>query len=340
MKSGTRGLLLATAASISNAGFELSGKRALGGGQFFSTVFWIRAGVALTFTFVMAAAWLHDPSHVWLFRVGWMGLVRQGLLSPLLLSTFLVAVSNLLYYRALQIAPLSQTIPLFGFTPVFLLITGYLFFSNVPTSGVMLGVALIVLGTVMLHWNGGAAGALRALAASAGARLMLLSSLLLAVTNHLDQVLVMKMDALSYSWAYSMLCAVFALAFLLGSRGRGRQAMPVRPRWIALAAVVDAVMLLLQMASLKYIDVVVTIALKRSGMILSVLGGWLIFREKMGPQRLIAASVVLTGALMMYLDFPVWLRWGACGGGVLAAAYLAGFGQERPRISGAAVPQD
>ena len=91
-----------------------------------------------------------------------------------------------------------------------------MFFRTVPSRGVVLGVALVVLGTVLLHWNAGSGSvgtALRAFTASAGARLMLLSCLLLAVTNYLDKLLVMKMDALSYSWAYSVLCALFAGSF-------------------------------------------------------------------------------------------------------------------------------
>ena len=97
-------------------------------------------------------------------------------------------------------------------------------------------------------------------------------------------------------------------------------------------------MLLLQMASLKYIDVVVTIALKRSGMILSVLGGWLIFHERMGPQRVAAALVVLAGALMIYFDFPPALRWATTAGALLVTAYVGGSRQTR--LAAPVAPQD
>lgn len=341
MKLATRGLLLATAASISNAGFELSGKRALASGQFLTNVFWIRASVALAFSSLMLVILLVDHSSLWLFRVGFAGLALWGLLPSLLLSTFLVSVSNLLYYRALQVAPLSQTIPMFAFTPVFLVGTKYLFFRTLPSGGVVLGVGLVVLGTVLLHWNtsGGPIGAaLHTFLHSAGSQLMLASCLLLAVTNHLDRFLVMQMDAISYSWSYSVLCALFACGFALCGKRRGRALDAAQPRWIALAAGVDATMLLLQMASLKYIDVVVAIAIKRSGMILSVFGGWLIYHERMGRQRLAAATVVLAGALMMYFDFPPVVRLAICAGALLVTAYVAGA--RSARLADPVGPQD
>jgi drug/metabolite transporter (DMT)-like permease len=58
---------------------------------------------------------------------------------------------------------------------------------------------------------------------------------------------------------------------------------------------------LLQFTSHRYIDVVLTITIKRAGILLSVLAGWLIFREKHVEDRLAAAAAMLCGVVLIYL---------------------------------------
>ncbi len=72
-----------------------------------------------------------------------------------------------------------------------------------------------------------------------------------------------------------------------------------------MAGLIDTVVLLLHFASLQYIDAVVTIAIKRSGMLLSVLAGALFFKEKHTGQRLGAAVVVLMGVFTMYFELSL-----------------------------------
>jgi len=58
---------------------------------------------------------------------------------------------------------------------------------------------------------------------------------------------------------------------------------------------------LLQFTSHRYIDVVLTITIKRAGILLSVLAGWLIFRERHIEDRLAAAFAMMCGAVLIYL---------------------------------------
>ena len=72
-------------------------------------------------------------------------------------------------------------------------------------------------------------------------------------------------------------------------------------RWIVLAGLFDAVSLLFQLASYAYIPVVITVSIKRAGIVLSVLAGWLFFREREITDQVIAASVMFCGVLILYL---------------------------------------
>jgi drug/metabolite transporter (DMT)-like permease len=76
-------------------------------------------------------------------------------------------------------------------------------------------------------------------------------------------------------------------------------------RSLVAAGLADALTLLLQFESHKYIDVVVTISLKRAAIVLAVLAGWLVFRERQIADRLIGAAVMVAGAVMIYLPLTV-----------------------------------
>ena len=63
----------------------------------------------------------------------------------------------------------------------------------------------------------------------------------------------------------------------------------------------------------------ITVSIKRAGIILAVFAGWLFFREREITDKVIAASVMFCGVLILYLPLtPVeafahggWRRWRA-----------------------------
>jgi len=66
------------------------------------------------------------------------------------------------------------------------------------------------------------------------------------------------------------------------------------------------VSLLFQLASYAYIAVVITVSIKRAGILLSVFAGWLFFRERGITDKVIAASVMFCGVLILYLPLTAW----------------------------------
>jgi drug/metabolite transporter (DMT)-like permease len=301
----TTGLLLATAASVGNVGFDVAAKRAFLCGRFLQTTLRIRVLVAMLLSAVMLALWLHPAtrSSVTLFRIGLPGLLHSGVVPVLLLSTSLVSASILLYYRSLQTAPLSVVAPLFGLTPVFILVAGFLIFRQTPSARLIAGVFCILLGSLLAHWSPPlrSPSALGSFLREKGVGTMLWACLLLSITNLLDKWLVMRLDVLTYAWLYVVLCALFTSCVVLVVRPVSSSEVPAK-KWIVAASLIDTAVLLLHFASLQYVDAVVTIAIKRSGMLLSVVAGAVFFKEQHTRQRLAAALVVLMGVFTMYFD--------------------------------------
>jgi drug/metabolite transporter (DMT)-like permease len=73
------------------------------------------------------------------------------------------------------------------------------------------------------------------------------------------------------------------------------------PVWAVLCGVLDATMMLMQFVAVMYLPVVITMCIKRAGIVLTVLAGWLFFKEKDIADRLIAACSMVGGIVLFYL---------------------------------------
>ena len=130
---------------------------------------------------------------------------------------------------------------------------------------------------------------------------MLLVGFINSITNPIDKKLVTMTDAFTQSCAFGAgMCVLFTLMLLARKADAGKVIRSV-PFWAALAGTLEAVALIFQLSSHNYIDVVITISIKRAGIILIVLLGWLVFKEKNIGDKLIASSVMLVGVLIIYL---------------------------------------
>ena len=127
-------------------------------------------------------------------------------------------------------------------------------------------------------------------------------------------------DPATNAFSYCIgLVILFALLAII-RRADIRVPMRTAPKWAILAGVMDATALLLQFLTYSYLAVAITVSIKRAGIVLSVLSGWLIFREREITDKLIAALVMLGGVLILYLPLQ------ASGAVVLTVVVLIGMG--------------
>jgi drug/metabolite transporter (DMT)-like permease len=305
------GLLMAATMSVTNVLTDVARKHALEGRDLIPATFWIRTAVTTVFAIVRLYRMAVVGATVVIRDGGPLFGIAQVHLAPvptfliyLALNVLLITAVMWLYFRALQISPMSMCIPFLSFTPVFLIPTGFIILGEVPSPLKGLGVGLIVVGSLVMHRRLFAEGWLapvKAVLKEKGSRYMLLVSLIFALTNPLDKKLVTMSDVFFEAFAYGLgLCICF---WLMGRYQHGDFAAASRAnwKWISLAGVLDAVTLLFQLASYSYIAVVITVSIKRAGIILAVFSGWLFFKERGITDKVIAASVMFCGVLILYL---------------------------------------
>ncbi len=304
------GLLLATATSVGNVLADVSRKKVVGRNELVAATFWIRVFAALAFTIAVIAR----------LYAGTVPIIRDGgplfgilgftipplavFLIYLSLDVALIGCAQLLLMKALQVSPMSLCIPFMAFTPVFLIGTGYVMIGELPSWIKLVGVVLIVAGSLLMHRRLFAEGwwaPARAIVREKGSRYILLVALILSLTNPIEKRLVTMSDPLTQAFSYCAgLCVLFAILAWARHAECGA-VMRTTPWWAVLAGAMDAAALLLQFLTYSYLAVVITVSIKRAGIVLSVLAGWLIFREREIGDKLIAASVMLGGVLILYL---------------------------------------
>lgn len=235
---------------------------------------------------------------------------------PALSGTFWVIVAamlplevtaTLLYMRGLKASHLSLCVPLLAFTPVFMILTGWLLLGEGLNPWGIGGILLVAAGSYLLGLgvdNSGGTGFLapiKALAREGGARDMLIVAAIYSLTASLFKLAVLHSSPFFFGVAYPL---AFILLMSLGfPRSRGQLGPAIRPRygwWLvmgfgfALSCISLAVGI--ELAPASYL-----IAVKRMSLLLSVTLGGLWLKERPFLPRLAAAGLMCCGVVLIAL---------------------------------------
>lgn len=232
--------------------------------------------------------------------------VGPRFLPAVLATTVLSVVSFSLYVSAIHRSDIGLTYPLLALTPVLLVPVEWVLLGDVPGWGGLAGIALAVVGVYLLNYGrreGGLLEPLRAIARDSGARRMLAVAMLWGVGAALDRVAVLDSSPLFYG---TVLTGLTSLAFLpiVLLRGDGLAAA-LRPgiRWaLAVQGGLFAAMFVFQMAAIDLTLASYVVSVKRSGAIITVILGALLFQEKGTRYRLAGTGVILLGVFLIALS--------------------------------------
>jgi uncharacterized membrane protein len=251
----------------------------------------------------------------------------------LLINALLEGTAILLNYRALQVSPLSLCVPFMALTPVFLLPIGKFFLHEQISSGMVVGVFLVVVGSLVINRQLVSQGWLepaKAMLREKGSRYMLIVAFLLACTSALDkwfvtsggevEIGVRVLRSFTLSIGKSVMLGLFfgALAWWHLHRESARaklgvvssskypwtQAWREVPQWIVLAAMFEGVVLILQLVAVQLAVAAIVISIKRSGILLACLLGWFMFKERGLTDRVIGSCVMIAGVGVFFLTKP------------------------------------
>ena len=254
----------------------------------------------------------------------------------LILNALLEGTAILLNFRALQIAPLSLCAPFLALTPVFLLPVGKFFLHEPISAGMVVGVLLVVAGSLAINRQLFANGWLepaKAIIYQKGSRYMMIVALLLTCTAALDKWFLNAAgdagfsERLARSFTLSVGKCVMLSVFFLGltvarlGNWKSFRAKPTAwvqvatgfnwnqawrdiPVWLIFAGVFEATVMVLQLTALQFTPAAIVISIKRSGILLACAVGWFLFKERGITDRVIGSFVMLAGVLVFFLTKP------------------------------------
>jgi drug/metabolite transporter (DMT)-like permease len=216
--------------------------------------------------------------------------------------------ANFLFLRAVQISPISLTIPYLAFTPVFSAFTAMATFGETPTMSGWAGILIVCVGAFTLNpgnKENGPFAPLFALWQERGSFYMLLVALLWSVTPVVDKQGSNLTNGTFQTFAIaSGVAAVFIVMRTVKDRGPGKLVGELRlaAGLFAIGALLNVTAMILQLASYSFTEIAYVETIKRAiGVIASIAAGYFLFKEGDVGRRLFGAAVMVVGVAFIML---------------------------------------
>jgi drug/metabolite transporter (DMT)-like permease len=221
------------------------------------------------------------------------------------LQTTLFGVSSCLYMRAISLSPLSITVPLVMFTPVYLLILSPFTVKEWPSLAGICGTVLIVAGSYVLNIRSVSKGLfepIKALLREPGPKLMLVVSIIWSMTSTIDKLAITECNAPLF-WSISIYFSIsIILTILLISRKKTPYPF-LKNKWKILIpiGIFNAFQLTGYSLAVQAGPIAYVLAIKRTSILIVVVLGSIIFNDTKLSEKLPAVIIMLGGVILILL---------------------------------------
>jgi drug/metabolite transporter (DMT)-like permease len=221
-----------------------------------------------------------------------------------LLSLPVNGLGFLLHMRAIQISPLSLTLPYLAFTPVFIFLTGFLVLGELPNEWGIVGVIIIALGSYVLNIDPtvfSPLAPLRAFGREKGSVVMLLAALIYAFGAVAGKKAILHSSVMFFS-VYFFMC--LNLCFLAGVIIFKKIRVPRLLKMPARGVVAGGLLfshVIFHGWAISMTKAVYMIAVKRISILFGIFYGGLVFHEKHLVYRLLGTGLMVAGAALVTL---------------------------------------
>jgi drug/metabolite transporter (DMT)-like permease len=219
------------------------------------------------------------------------------------LGTVIINVIGVTFFhRILRVTDLSLVMPMIAFTPLFLILTSYIFLKETPTIFGAAGISLVVVGSYVLNSNKRKTHFLdpfKEIFRNKITFYVLIIAFLYSISVNFDKLVVLNSDPIFGS---SIVYLLLGISFLVISSVKSREKKVMYrkniPKFLLLGLALALVAITINTAYTMQIASYV-ISLKRLSILFSVFYGGLIFKEKNIPKRGLAALIMLAGTIFI-----------------------------------------
>ncbi len=230
--------------------------------------------------------------------------IKPGFWLMLVIGVVFITTTTILLMKALKYSDISIVAPMTAFTPLFMLITSPLITKEFPSVYGLLGVLLIVIGSYVLNikerkksyfWP------LKALIKEKGAQYMLIVAFIWSIGSNVDKIGVLNSSPLFWVVATNGFAALILFPIMLK-----KSSVKIKSTFKFLKFFVGLGLLVVlgqifQMTAITLTQVIYVITIKRTSIIMSVIFGYLIFKEKGFKERIFGSVLMLLGIVFITL---------------------------------------
>ncbi len=225
------------------------------------------------------------------------------------ISYFLAAIpinglGFLLHIRAIQISPLSLTLPYLAFTPLFILFTGFIILGELPNAWGLLGVLVIVLGGYVLNIDPmiySPLEPLRAFGREKGSVIMLIVAFICSLGGVVGKKAILHSSVMFFTVTFFVSLAVVMLATMHLTGRADLRRLAAQPGKGAVAGGLLFLHAVCHGWAISITKAVYMISLKRVSILIGVIYGGVFFRERHLIYRLVGTGLMIAGAALISL---------------------------------------
>jgi len=208
----------------------------------------------------------------------------------------------LLYMKAINISPLSLTLPFLSLTPVFLIGTSYVLLGEKPDRTGLMGIILVTIGAYLLNAHTisrGFLGPLKTICKERGSVLMILVAFIYSITSSLGKMAVQHSSPIFFSVFYPLLITIFL--FLIVSF-KTKDILPKtvsQPLLFFLIGILMVIMWVTHLMAISLVEVSYMISVKRLSLIFGIIYGAVLFKETNIKERLLGSAIMVLGVILI-----------------------------------------
>ena len=214
------------------------------------------------------------------------------------------AIGLSLHVRAIQVSPLSLTLPYLSFTPAFMILTGFIVLGEMPNTPGILGIVVICAGGYILNLEPvpqSPLAPLKAVFRETGSWLMLIVAFAYSLGAVFGKQAIMHSSPLFFSTTFfTTMNILLAAGFLVFRKVRLQTFWAQRQKGI-IAGLLFFAHVLLHAFAISLTKAAYMIAVKRFSVVLGLIYGGVIFKEKNIAVRTIGTLLMVAGAVLITL---------------------------------------
>lgn len=224
--------------------------------------------------------------------------------AAILVSTVLNTLTTILFIKAVKDAPLSLTLPIVNFTPVFLLITSPIMLGEFPKPLGLVGILTTVVGSYILNLSQKIHGPFEPIlriVKEKGSRLMLMIAFIWSITSNIQKIAVNNSNPILVAFSEGCIILVLLTIILLLKKTSYKRIFQ-NSYLLAPVGITSGLSIVFQMIAISMTIVPNVLTVKRTSTIFGTIWGKLFFKEKNIKERLIGTIIMVLGVILIILS--------------------------------------